>query len=255
MNVLSHNVSLETHAEYDGGARAQGYRRNGVRRDGDTTPCLRSGVGARCPHRAAEAHNGNLQVWLLILLPLVGLLTGCQGLRPVADMTHYYVLSVSAIAPSETQSNRDLVIGIAPVEIPDYLQSSRVVFRRGTNEIHYSAYHEWGEHLDKGIQRVLAGDLSILLPGTRTIVSAWQGNDVKAEVHVSIQRFELDESGEVTLDCQWRTVSAGGARRSNHFIVSKKGPALDKDPASAVNTLSEALAGLGQEIAKALQTL
>ncbi len=182
---------------------------------------------------------------------------GCQNLRPVADLTHYYVLSASAKAPSETQVNRDLTIGIAPVEIPAYLQSSHIVIRQGTNEIHYSGYSEWGEHLDNGVQRVLAGDLSVLLPGARTVTSTWQSNDVKAEVYVSIQRFELDENGEVALDCQWRIVNPGRSRvlRSNRFVFNKRGPSLAKDPTGAVSTLSEALVDLSKEIAAALAAL
>jgi hypothetical protein len=175
----------------------------------------------------------------------------------VPDLTHYYVLSASATARAEIQSDRDLTIGIAPVEIPAYLQNSRIVVRKGVNEIDYSEYREWGEHLDRGIQRVLAGDLSVLFPGTRTVTSAWQSADVKAEVYVSVQRFELDEDGGATLDCQWRILSPGATRvlRSNHFKTTKKGPSLGKEPTGAVNTLSEALGDLSKEIAAALQGL
>jgi uncharacterized lipoprotein YmbA len=229
-----------------------------IRRGVDTVPHIRCDGRARYPHRAAETQLRNLQLSLLICLCVAFLgLTGCQSLRPVADLTHYYVLSASATAPAQTQSNRDLTIGIAPVEIPAYLQSSRIVVRTGGNEIHYSDYREWGEHLDKGIQRVLAGDISILMPGVRTVTSSWQGSDVKAEVYVSIQRFELDENGEVTLDCQWRIIGSGATRalHSNHFKGSKKGPSLVKEPAGAVNTLSGALVGLSKEIAAALKSL
>jgi uncharacterized protein len=207
----------------------------------------------QAPERFQTSSSRRTQ-FLACSVALVFGLTGCQSWRPVADLTRYYVLAASAKAPSETQANRDLTIGIAPVEIPAYLQSSRIVARRNANEIHYSDYREWGEHLDKGIQRVLAGDLAALLPGVRAVTSAWQSNDVKAEIYVSIQRFELEESGEVTLDCQWRIVSPGGTRvlRSNHFVTSKRGPPLSKDPTGAVNTLSDALVDLSKEIAAAL---
>ena len=208
--------------------------------------------------RADGDRSGNWQMLLLISVwvPVLGF-TGCQSLRPVADLTHYYVLSATAAAPAETPSNRDLTIGIAPVEIPAYLQNSRIVVRRGTNEIHYSEFREWAEHLDKGIQRALAVDVSTLLPGARTVTSAWQSTDVKVEVYVSVHRFELDESGEVTLDCQWRIVGPGETRvlRLNHFTVRKKGPLLANNPTGAMHSLSESLADLSKEIAQALRTL
>jgi uncharacterized lipoprotein YmbA len=184
-------------------------------------------------------------------------LTGCKALRPVEDLTHYYVLSPSAVASTTSHSNQNLTIGIAPVEIPAYLQNGRIVLLRGTNEIYYSEDRQWAEHLDKGIQRVLAADITAVLPSARVITSAWQSGDLKAEVYVSIQRFALDENGEATLDCQWRIVSPGESRamHSDHFFISKKGPALAKNPTGAVHTLSEALADLSKKIATALSTL
>jgi len=190
--------------------------------------------------------------WIVLCVGL----TGCKNLRPVVDLTHYYVLSASGGAEAGSHSNQDLTIGIAPVEIPAYLQSTRIAVRRGTNEIHFSEYREWAEHLDKGIQRVLALDLSNLVPSSRVVTSAWQGGEVKVEIYASIQRFELDEAGEATLDCQWRIVTPGGSRalRSNRVLIRKKGPPLTNDPAGAVHTLSEAVADLTKEIAAALPT-
>lgn len=174
---------------------------------------------------------------------------------PVADQSHYYLLSASAAAPAApTDSNRDLTIGIAPVQIPAYLQNNHIVVRQGTNEIQYSENRQWAEHLDKGIQRVLAADLAIITPGTKTITSAWQVSDVKAELHVSIQRFELDDTGDVTLECQWRIVSPG-LNRSGHSLITKKGPPLTNNPSGAVGSLSAALADLSKDLAAALAAL
>jgi len=183
--------------------------------------------------------------------------TGCRIFKPVQDQTRFYVLSSIAASPSAVHSNRNLTIGIVPVEIPAYLQNSRIAVRRGTNEIDYSADRQWAEHLDKGIQRVLALDLTNLLPGLRMITSAWQQGDVRAEVHITIQRFELDEKGEATLECQWRIVTPdqGHAIQSGRVSINKKGPPLANNPAGGVQSLSDALADLSEKIAKALPTL
>jgi uncharacterized lipoprotein YmbA len=191
------------------------------------------------------------------LLLFILAFTGCQSLRPVTDLTRYYVLSASAAASTRDYSNQALTIGIAPPELPGYLQNSRIAVRTGTNEINYSEYRQWAEHLDKGIQRVLASDLSTLLPSARVISSAWQSGDVKAEVYVSFQRFELDQNGDATLECEWRILSPGGGRvlRLDHALINKKGPPLANNPTGAVHSLSEALADLGQKIAAALPGL
>jgi uncharacterized lipoprotein YmbA len=194
---------------------------------------------------------------VLYCLFIICVLTGCKSFRPVEDQAHYYVLSSAATAPTTVISNQNLTIGVAPVQTPAYLQNTRIVICRGTNEIRYSEYCEWAEHLDKGIQRVVASDISSLLPSARVITSAWQSSDVKAEVDLSIQRFELDEHGEVILDCEWRIITTGapGTSRFNHSVIHKKGPQLASDPRGAVSTLSEALADLSKEIAAAVRTL
>jgi len=182
--------------------------------------------------------------------------TGCKSFRPVEDLNRFYVLSASANASTEVRANQSLSIGVAPVDLPGYLQSTRIAVRRGTNEIYYSEYGQWAEHLDKGIQRVLASDLSTLLPSARVITSSWQPGDVKSEVHVSIRRFELDESGQATLECEWRTISPENGRvlRLDHAIINKKGPPLATNPAGAVSTLSQTLGELTNQIAAALKT-
>jgi uncharacterized protein len=189
------------------------------------------------------------------LLSVFGFM-GCKSFRPVEDLTRYYVLSATATASTGVHSNQGLAIGLAPVNIPDYLQNTRIAVRTGTNEIFYSEQRQWAEHLAKGIQRVLASDLSALLPSARFITSAWQNGDVKAEVHVSIHRFELDETGEATLECEWRLLSPadGHILRLDHALISKKGSPLGKDPTGAINTLSQTLAELSNQIAAALKT-
>jgi uncharacterized protein len=181
--------------------------------------------------------------------------TGCKAFKPVEDLNRFYVLSAVAKASTEVPANQNLTFGVAPVDLPGYLQSTRITVRRGTNEIYYSDYHQWAEHLDKAVQRVLASDLSSLLPSARVISSAWQPGDVKAEVHVLIQRFDLDESGEVTLECEWRILAPNGGRvlHVDHSLIAKKGPPLAKNPTGAVSTLSQALAELSNQIAAALK--
>jgi hypothetical protein len=196
------------------------------------------------------------RIFTIAPLLVVFILTGCKTFKPVEDLNRFYVLSAVAKASTEVPANLNLTFGVAPVDLPGYLQSTRIAVRRGTNEIYYSDYRQWAEHLDKGIQRVLASDLSTLLPSARVISSAWQPGDVKAEVHVLIQRFDLDESGEVTLECEWRILSPNGGRvmHVDHSLINKKGPPLATNPTGAVSTLSQALAELSKQIAAALKT-
>jgi hypothetical protein len=191
--------------------------------------------------------------WIVICVSL----SGCKSFRPVEDQARYYVLSTSAGGPAAAPSNEGVRIGLAPVQIPGYLQNTRIAVRTGTNEIYYSENRQWAERVDKGIERVLASDLSTLLRSARVISSAWQNGDVKAEVHVSIQRFELDETGQATLECEWRIQDSdtGHVLRLEHALISKKGLPLAANPTGAVSTLSQALGELSSQIAAAVKTL
>jgi len=223
--------------------------------------CKSRFIGVLCRFFFRSLGTQNHQHLRKNVLPHVALLSvfgfvGCKSFRPVEDLTRYYVLSATTTASTGVHSNQGLAIGLAPINIPDYLQNTRIAIRTGTNEIYYSEQRQWAEHLAKGIQRVLASDLSTLLPSARLITSAWQNGDVKAEVHVSIHRFELDETGEATLECEWRLLSPtdGHVLRLDHAVISKKGSPLGKNPTGAVNTLSQTLAELSNQIAAALKT-
>jgi uncharacterized protein len=196
------------------------------------------------------------RTFIVVFLPIVSVVTGCKSFRPVEDLNRFYVLSAATKALGEARANQNLAIGVAPVDLPGYLQSTRIAIRRGTNEIYYPENRQWAEHLDKGIQRVLASDLSTLLSSARVITSAWQPGDVKSEVHIAIRRFELDESGLATLECEWRIVSPDNASvlHLDHALITKKGPPLATNPTGAVSTLSQTLGELSNQIAAALKT-
>ena len=196
------------------------------------------------------------RTFIAVSLLFLSFFTGCKNFRPVEDLNRFYVLSAATKASTEGRANQNLNIGVAPVDLPGYLQSTRIAIRRGTNEIYYSENRQWAEHLDKGIQRVLASDLSSQLPSARMITSAWQPGDVKSEIHITIQRFELDDSGLATLECEWRIVSPDNASvlRLDRALITKKGPPLATNPTGAVSSLSQTLGELSNQIAATLKT-
>jgi uncharacterized lipoprotein YmbA len=185
-------------------------------------------------------------------------LAGCLNLRQVNDPVRFYVLTSTASPVRETAvAKAELAVGLARVDIPAYLLEQRMASRRGAAEIQYADNYQWAERLDKGIQRVLASNLSALLPTGRIMLSAWQRREVDAEVYLSVQRFESDPRGQAVLDARWRIASTGGGEtlRTGHSHIMKTGPALSADPEGTAATLSQALADLSQEIASALQDI
>ena len=98
----------------------------------------------------------------LIFVLLLGVLAaftldGCALLRPHADPTRFYVLTVPS-APSTPAADGEFKrwrVGLRPVEVPSYLRTKFMVVRTGTNEIHFADFDRWAEPLDQGISRVM----------------------------------------------------------------------------------------------------
>ena len=122
---------------------------------------------------------------------------------PLSDIT----ASGSASVP-----DKSLAVGLGQVKLPAYLFNTSLAVRKGTNEIDYLPSALWAERLDTGFQRVLAADLAIVLPTDRIQLSAWQKDDVVAEVYVTIEQFDVDASGRGVLVAQWRVLSPGGEK-------------------------------------------
>jgi len=84
-------------------------------------------------------------------------LNGCALLRPHADPTRFYVLTVpgAPLKPAVGGEFKRWRVGLRLVEVPSYLRTKFMVVRTGSNEIHFADFDRWAEPLEQGISRVL----------------------------------------------------------------------------------------------------
>ena len=179
-------------------------------------------------------------------------LTGCSFLKPAKSTEHYYVLTPIAATPIGSGS---LAVGLAQVKLPPYLFNTSLAVRKGTNEVEYLDSALWAERLDAGFQRVLAANLAIVLPAEQVRLSAWQKEDVAAEVYVTVEQFDVDASGRGVLVAQWRILSPGGEKvlKAGGSRLSHEGPKPDAGASGAVATLSELVGDLSRQLAQVLK--
>jgi uncharacterized protein len=189
---------------------------------------------------------------LLLALAACACLTGCSFLKPAKTTARYYVLTPVAATPSGSGS---LAVGLGQVKLPAYLLNTSLAVRKGTNEVEYLESAIWAERLDTGFQRVLAADLATALPTEQVRLSAWRSEDVAAEVYVTIEQFDVDASGQGVLVAQWRILSPGGEKvlKAGGSRLTRQGPSPDAGASGAVATLSELVADLSRQLAKALK--
>lgn len=190
---------------------------------------------------------------------LGGMITAGCSILPQAqtDPTRFYVLSTPAaatfVAPTGAKAP---AIHLRPVELASYIKSKPLIVRRGDNEIEFREYARWGEPLERGIGRVLRGELlargaagAVLATGLRSF-----SIDYDYELTVRVLACEGVADGAVQFRAVWE-LSTTGAKPTvaTHGDFHADGLKWDmKSEASLASGLSQAVAGLAAEIAGGL---
>lgn len=187
----------------------------------------------------------------------VALITACLSLFSCSTPTRYYMLDTLNMRNESIQEPADMsakTISLKPVELPSYVDQIRIVRRTGSNTLAVSPHDQWNEPLDTGVRRVIASNLTHLLPNTK-VEYAPLPRDVNAEYELSIEisRFDATADGAVLLEGEWSLVgttdSGFDRQQSFHFRMPSQG---DSHADIAAN-MSNALAALSRDIATAFE--
>ena len=84
-------------------------------------------------------------------------MVGCSVLEPKPDTSRYFLLRPAA-APTGS-ALPDLVLGLGPVTVPDYMDRNEMLDVVGPYELRYSAQNRWVEPLGTQVRRTLADNL------------------------------------------------------------------------------------------------
>ncbi len=192
---------------------------------------------------------------LAVMTCLLSGVSGCTFLKPAKSTARHFVLTPMASFGSATDTSGSIAVGLGKVQIAGYIFDTSVAIRRGSNEIEYLPINFWAERLDSGFQRVLAADLAIILPTDRIPLSAWQRDEVVAELYVTLEQFDVDVSGRGVLVARWRILSPGGDRvvKAGSCRLSRHGPSPENDVSASISTLSELVADFASQLAQALK--
>ena len=181
---------------------------------------------------------------ILILLITVGLFSGCSS------KSNFYQLHPKS--PQQTEGSRSkkaTVIGIAEVEVAEYLKKSEVITRISAGRVNVHNNALWAGSLAQNIQTVLMHNISTLLPKYTFFTYPWEEPiDDKYRIYVTIDRFDGYENGSVTLQGRWSLVN----KEENTVLYSESihytaqgGQSLD----SIIDTQSQLLDKLSRRIA------
>jgi uncharacterized protein len=147
------------------------------------------------------------------------------------------------------------VVGIERVTIPGWLDRMQLTGRASSGAIVSDDYSRWAEPLPRGIQRVVAESLVVLLPDRRVLTAPFSPRDtIEHRVELTLVEAARQADGRVLVEARWDVIGPTGdvlaRRRSTHHSSPT---ALGA--AGAVEGLNGALAELSREIAELLRTL
>lgn len=164
----------------------------------------------------------------------------------------FYTLSPAQVAePCPVPGSREVAIAIGPVTVPDLVDRPQIVSTIDANRVSIDEFARWAEPLKSQIARVLAADLTQLIPGSIVTVYPQHAKDNAWRISVDVQSFDSPATGVVTLAVIWsvRPPNGNGAdgRTVVHEAVSEQG--YD----ALVKAHSRALASVANEIAAAMR--
>jgi uncharacterized lipoprotein YmbA len=180
-------------------------------------------------------------------------LSGCLGSPP----TQFYLvppLTGTDTAPPASTGRRDLTLGVGPVTVPPYLDRPQIVTRVSRAKLVLADFDQWAGPLPDIIPRVLAENLSLLIPTERVILHPWPRTiDPDYQVTVEVLQFDRVPGGQVVLAARWSLLDRDAqelALRTSRISLAAGGA----DYEATVTTMGRALETLAQDIAATLRT-
>jgi uncharacterized lipoprotein YmbA len=186
---------------------------------------------------------------------LVFLLGACSSTPPVAYYTLNTLPEMQQEIPAAVMDDT-LAIGVGPVEFPKFLDRPQIVTRKSQNQIEVSEFHRWAGSFPGDFSRVLAKNISILLPTDRVAVYPWgEQFSPTYRVKLDVEQFDGQLGERVVLDVTWMVTDQEG---TNKLLVRKsliEEPVSDKNYEALVEAKSNALNTLSRTIVEEIRKL
>ena len=145
---------------------------------------------------------------------------------------------------------------VTPAQVPDYLDRPQLVERTSANELKLVEADQWAERLSLNVARVVAQNLSAMVPADANVaVAARASLPFDYQVVLALNGFELDQSGAAVLNGRWSVTNAEGTKELAAASVSLRQPAARPGIPAAVEAMNAILGAVSRDIAAAIKKL
>lgn len=177
-------------------------------------------------------------------------LASCGRSKPV----QFYILNPLPMPAKSTGTYQHLQIGIDSIETPAYTEKPQIMLYLSQQQVHLEEYHQWAESLDKTIKRVVASNLTTLLPGAVVANSPWD-IQFKPDWHlqITISQFKIDAQGNSDLRAHYQIYEQERLviKRDRFYHIRSNSQTMD----ALVNSMNTNLTHLTRDIAQAFSSL
>ena len=144
---------------------------------------------------------------IFVIITAALLFSGCRGGTPQPE---FYTLSSIANDSEDAGAaspGQPVSIGIGPVVIPEVLDRPQIVSRTGPNKLRIDEFHRWAGKLDRNFARVVAENISVMLPTEQVDVYPWDADfNPQYQITFDIQHFEGRQDQDVVLEVFWKII-------------------------------------------------
>jgi len=176
-------------------------------------------------------------------------MTACSSAPPLRTFVLTPPLAPTALAATTAAPTQRIVI--RHVLVPDYLDTTDIVMRAGTNEVKVNGTGRWDERLSQGLTRALAADLAARLPADAVVLD--MSSPTQLQVLVNVNSLDLWPDGRCVLAATWTIIDhdapRAGASGSATFDSPAIGSTLEVGDAHLVDAISSNVVKLADKIA------
>jgi len=199
--------------------------------------------------------TGFLSYTVVILVSFI--LNGCLSV-PNSPVPKFYTLHLTG-GPEENKKFDILpkvIIGIGPVEIPEYQNRPQIVTRDKEGMLKFAQFERWGESLDSGLARLILENLALMLPQAEFQVFPCDFSiPLDYQVIVNVAQLESQLDKDVFLSAQWTIINS----KTKEMLITKRTAIRQlinpRNYSGLAQALSRACALLSSEIAENLARL